>query len=528
MKRAIIWKAVSSRVQAQDDKISLSFQEEQARVWCEANDYEVVAVLEVPGHSRSEADIVGLFEEYAKQGMFAYHELRQAWTDRSFDVLVAYSFDRLGRSNTLLSWVVENIIRKGMEIYLLEDGGYITEEDFRFKMAMGGIAITSPMDTLRKKTKQAKTEMVKKGLPTGSKLPLSHKLIRDTESGKTLRLVIDETYRPLYHAIAQLLIDRVPWHNLGIELEKLGFLTPQGKRYSTGRLYYMIYNPRTWGHNAEGYSNSAGDTSRRWSGRWIFDEYDSDGNPVPVPDDVFIARNVIPPMYEGELAEQLKAELRRRMKIRGNRGPNTTWKFSGLFICGSCGYSMTVVSKHGIRRGMRCYRAFYKDPEQRCQGGNRLPIKAVALQEFVHEQLEHMLNNTDIAFFDHNTPHIVSELEMVQDNIHKTENQIDRLIAEQSDAPDSIQSRYRRQIANLAERLEQLQEQESKLAQATNRKQHIEVSRRQTLEEIRDMTLEKFWDLPDAQINQHLHRLLGELRFVVVDRQVAGFTNPQS
>ncbi|MEP7285617.1 MAG: hypothetical protein ABI947_07615 [Chloroflexota bacterium] len=103
VKRVALWLAVSSQTQIGEDKLSLEDQEAAARAWCVANGYEVVAVYKMPGHSRCESDTISLMEDFAKEEIWAYHDLRQAWKDHSFDVLVAYSHSRFGLSSTRIA-----------------------------------------------------------------------------------------------------------------------------------------------------------------------------------------------------------------------------------------------------------------------------------------------------------------------------------------------------------------------------------------------------------------------------------------
>src|SRR5690349_8299170 len=107
IKRAVIWVAVSSAKQAEEDKISLGYQEQEARAWCADKGYEVLEVLAVRGHSRSDPNIVRMLEEYDAKGVTAYARLQTLWETKGFDALVAYSSDRFGRSSTLINWVIE-------------------------------------------------------------------------------------------------------------------------------------------------------------------------------------------------------------------------------------------------------------------------------------------------------------------------------------------------------------------------------------------------------------------------------------
>ena len=72
-KKAVIWCAVSTQAQTAEDKISLPEQEQAARDWCQENTLSVSAILKVPGYSRRESDIITALEDFAEQGIYAYH-----------------------------------------------------------------------------------------------------------------------------------------------------------------------------------------------------------------------------------------------------------------------------------------------------------------------------------------------------------------------------------------------------------------------------------------------------------------------
>ena len=77
MNRALLWRAVSSHEQTEE--ISLEEQERAEREWAERIGFEVVGVLTVPGESRSDADVLSIFEDFAARGIYAYHDLRRMW-----------------------------------------------------------------------------------------------------------------------------------------------------------------------------------------------------------------------------------------------------------------------------------------------------------------------------------------------------------------------------------------------------------------------------------------------------------------
>lgn len=514
-KRAVIWKAVSSERQADEEKVSLPEQERLARQWCDDNGYQVVRVLEVPGYSRRESDIITALEEFAIQGVYAYQDLRRMWQNKEFDILVAYSHDRLGRSNTLHSWVVENVILEGMEIFLIADGGYVDLEDFRYKLAIGGMMVATPIDRLIRASAAAKAKLIEQGLPIGAMVPLSHKLIRDPERGKALRIELNEELRPLFDDLAKLLLEGVAYNYLSKELyARFGYTTPTGKRYHVNQFFELLYSPGFWGHMAKGFTTSSKNGTQR--GAWIFDET------APIPAGVIVARNVIPPVYTGELADQVKAELYRRMEIRGNRKPSDTYRFAGLFICGVCGRSMCTNSKPGYGRvGLKCSKAFSRVVDEKCP--ERRLVSHRYLQEEINKLLEQLIEGATPEIFARE-PHndkTAQRVQSLRSQAETLERKLGNLIDEQSNATNNAtREMYRRQIERVGEQLERVNEELLTLERKLDEEQYISREEVRTIQELRKLTLECFWKLPEREINQWLKRLMGKRRFVIIGRKI--------
>ena len=108
--RVAIWCAVSSKPQAAEDKASLRDQERAGREYAEKRGGQVVAVYEVPGHSR---DIWRW--DTAERAMPAYRRLREDAETDAFDVLWALDADRLGRDPALSRQVVSLVVKSGGE-----------------------------------------------------------------------------------------------------------------------------------------------------------------------------------------------------------------------------------------------------------------------------------------------------------------------------------------------------------------------------------------------------------------------------
>lgn len=98
--RVAIWCAVSSPRQAHIDKDSLPLQEKDGIAYASVHDASVVAVYQVPGHSRR----YGFLHE-AEQDIEAYRRLHEDCNAQAFDVLWCRERSRLGRTRALIAQV---------------------------------------------------------------------------------------------------------------------------------------------------------------------------------------------------------------------------------------------------------------------------------------------------------------------------------------------------------------------------------------------------------------------------------------
>ena len=99
--RAILWLAVSTVAQADDEKNSIPSQERQAREYITRENWTIVDVLKVPGHSRRYVDIHECNRDMKERGIFAFDRLLQHWRDQDFDVLVVRDGSRFARTQAL-------------------------------------------------------------------------------------------------------------------------------------------------------------------------------------------------------------------------------------------------------------------------------------------------------------------------------------------------------------------------------------------------------------------------------------------
>lgn len=510
--KAVIWTAVSSQQQATEDKISLEEQERLCRDWCEKNGYYVTKHLSVPGHSRSETDIVKLLEDFRKEGVYAYDRLRTLWEARDCDVLVAYHPSRLGRSQTVYTYVVENTIRAGIDIYLI-DGGWIKPAEAQFNIAIGGFMASNEIKRLVKGRHDGMRKKMPRGIPTAMP-PMSHILVRD-HRGKASHLEVNESVRRIFEDAAHLLLEGIAWKKLEFELNQRYFhLNPgTGERFSDGVLHHIFFSPVFWGNNA--YGSRAGNKVRR--GLWCFD------NTIAPPPGVTIFYGTHPAMLTGDLGERVKAEIHRRSAtVKGRARPYGTSIFSGLLVCGVCGRRMVYhVSRSTAKRKTRSTRYYYICPSQqfswqKCGNKTHSQVKNLKLQ--IEPYIQLLIDGQTLD-------------DVLRPPQNDAQEQAARLDADIAAKQDEIRALIRLQARNanndnLVERYqEQIEATQAELEQMTAQRQQQESrsiritdAQRQLAAELRCMeSAAELWDLSDQEIQQRLHGLLGVWRFELRD-----------
>lgn len=514
-KRAVLWVAVSSKKQAEDDKISLPYQEAKAREWCAANGYDVIEVLKVEGHSRSDPNLIRLLQLYEKKGVMAYARLQELWAAKAFDVLVAYSSDRLGRSGALIHWVVETCYHDGMQVCLTDGGGLLDPGNYRMQILIGTAQATMPMDAFKDKVYEAKQKLAAQGLSVG-RWPLSHLPVRDPISGKPIEVIVNEENRPLYEAIATLLLEGLSWDKMGAALaQRYGYLTSAGTYYHGKNIRRMMLLPWVFGNSVVRHNRGP----ENWmNGRWIFDR------DVPPPPDVTVYYNVVPAVFTGERLEQVKAELRRRFEIKGRGSTRDAHRFSRLCLCDECGYLMSVRTKasDGVRRrnGYQCGHATVAlPPDKRCSNSQHIHTRVI--QAFVEAQINRYLQVSEGDEIE--AAPLVSELDTLTQQITRVTGQINRAIDLQLTEDDpTLQARYRDRVRDLNHDLKHLESQRKFLQQREDAQRQSVHERQRTIDFIRDIQPENFWKLSDPIINQWLLRFFGDLRISIRGKEVIG------
>jgi DNA invertase Pin-like site-specific DNA recombinase len=499
--RALGWAAVSSRQQTDEDKFSLPEQERTIRAFVESQEWHLVDVLTVPGHSRRFIDFHELKDAALTDGIDAFQRLDRYWNDRAFDVLIVRDGDRFARTQALHAYVVERTINMGAKIYSLNDG-WVDDGNYRMWIAMGGYKAAGDIDRLVKHLKIARRERVNRGLTANGTVCMSHYIIRN-EQFKAQGIGLREDMRPLFADVAVLLLEGTAFTKIERELaSRFGHINPRtNKPYSSGYMRKVLYSPVFWGHTAT-------IPDRLTAGGWVYDETQTP------PDVVTIAYNQHEPMYTGVLAQDIKAELNRRAALVGHASPQNTAALSGLMVCGECGYS--IVNRKSD------WGAYYRCNTPRRTGGGCGQRKHVR-EDRVFAWLDRIFTvmlERGVFEFEPRQDAAAKEYQAYSAEIEQLETDLRQLIQNQTRAPESAKVYYTSEINRVAQRLEVARNTLRKLENTL--KSRVSQDRESTLLELKTKSLAWFWEQDGRYINQTLRKILGDKRIVIKDGDVIG------
>jgi len=320
--RVAIWCAVSSPRQAHIDKDSLPLQEKDGTAYAGAHDACVVAIYQVPGHTRR----YGFLHE-AEQDMEAYRRLHEDCDAQAFDVLWCRERSRLGRTRALIAQV-EYLVTEvgGAEVLSAKMPHRIGQHGSRDKLlsAIEGWEAEDEIDQLVERYLRGIQGRVKRGLHPCN-WPHGYRAVRD-ESGKTIGG------------------EFVPGEIEAVELATSLFLQGAGYGEIVQALNVSPWRPR----RASGWRFSV---VRGMMGNDVYAGFISFKDTVtPEPSEHF------PALWDPETHEQVIRERDRRK--RG--GSPRVSPISGILVCDACGWTMTALRrrKHIAFRCAKHQRAY--------------------------------------------------------------------------------------------------------------------------------------------------------------------------
>lgn len=515
--RAILGCAVSSPEQAQDEKQSLETQERLLREVAAREGWDVVDVLIIPGFSRRYYNFPEFMEASLREGHDAPSRLWQHWMRRDFDVLAWRYGNRFAREQSIFGEIVARTIDQGALMYTLQDG-WIDKSNYRMFIAMGGYAAATEVDKLVAGRIEGMKRRAERGLRTGPSVVVSHLPVFD-EKGKETGVRVDESKRQLWDDVATLLLEGVSWSTFEAELyNRFGHTRQDGRPYPTRAFYVLLHLPVFWGHTAWNYRPS-GQTKITRQSFWPLEE----GHEVP--DGVTVYYNTHDPVYTGEQAEAVKAELKRRRDfMKGHASPRHTKPFTGLLVCEECGF---LLSYYGYsKRNYEAYRCIshYFNPlhypeRAKCSQRGQLSLKVI--QEWIEDWLRPALQTrrAETLFRVQSTQ---ARIEQLQSEVQDADKHLRNLVNRWADAEGRAAAVLGEEVRRAEAHLEHLEQ----LLAAERAREHerakVESQQQRALEQIAEMGLAAFWKQDRRIIHQQLVNLFGEWRMVVADKEILG------
>ncbi len=507
MTRAIIWTAVSSGRQAENDKESLPEQDNRLTEIAREKGWDVIDLIVVPGYSRVYYNYREFAEAAEADGIPGPVRMFSHWEKKDFDIFACIDGSRFGREQSIFAEVVGRTIDGGAQVFSMKDG-YIHQGNKRMYVSMGGYAAASEIDELVRRHKMGFRGRAEKGLKVSARTLFGYREIRD-DKGKVIRQEPDPNLTYIFELVAESLLKGTPWNTIARELyEQHNIVNPHtGKIFHHGLFHDAMMSPTFWGHTAINFT--------RESHTWVIDETE------PVPENVQVWRNTHEPIYTGELADAVRQELLRRSTMTGRATPHRTRRFSGFVVCGECGKYMSFThDRGGSYQAMRCQTYFRPDVDGAPACHQKQSIHCHKIVTFLKPLLQEILDSDDPE----------SILELKRDDGPEIAR-LKQSLRRSQEAMNSIAYAMRSvnpanpMFAVLTNQAEQIgdetrrYQQDLQILEARHCIRDKKRSSR-TIQQVAEMKQEKFWLLPEREINQMLLSIFEPFKIIALNGEV--------
>lgn len=494
--------AVSTPPQATPERESIPSQKRDFEVAAKQHGWHITEILEVPGFGRDYIQFTACRDDMLKQGIDAFYRLEQLWSKKEIDLLIVRDGDRFARSQPVYATVVYELIRTSKAcLYYTAKNLLVDEKNYITIVAFGGYQAADEVERLKARYQSGMQGRVFNRKLPALQTPQSHKIVKN---GKTETLVLDDSRQRFFADLAELILKGLSYSIIAVELNERGHRTPKGNLIHAMGIYHLLYSPPTWGALGRHYG--------KYYGGWVYDES------VPLPEGAEIIRDAIPAVWTGEVAELIKAELRRREEIdRNGRGKSTSIKrFAGLFLCGNCGWKMSYNIAARAYARYRCQSRYSKFHTHECRAR---PIYEKPATEEMKKILQGWIDSGDASNLIRSakTTDNQSKIRQISEEIERTEKHINALIRQRLDVSESVQTQYINQINDAGEQLEALKAEQRRL-QMTTEPANVVAHRINAYYELSQITVDELFSRSDTEINQFLHRL--GVRFIIQDSEI--------
>jgi hypothetical protein len=384
-------------------------------------------------------------------------------------------------------------------------------------IAFAGYKAAGEIDAIVARRRLSMENRAEQGKATTSQIPISH-IDVDEYGRKTEKLMVNEKLRPLWDALAKIILRGVAWRNVETEIEKeLGEV--KMTLPAVDRTFYrqffnrLVHNPIFWGHSAMYHNNS-----EKGYGKLI-----GIFNPeaYPIPEGVKLFWNTHEPIWTGQLAENIKHELLRRHETSlGNSRSDKPNFFRALCLCAQCN-SIMQYHPDGNYKGLRCKMA--QDGERRCN--NRQIVNEKKILQFVDNFLHQLilLEHPDFVPPPKSMPELVAEKKKLNKNMNSLDEEIrDAIVELLRFEPEDVKKHIRAKILMLESRL-QVSKRDYMVINAAIQRTKEEVNElKQDIETVTELGLEQFWKQDPVYINRSLRIILGKNRILLDGGQIIG------
>ena len=471
--------------QSSDSQHSKASQLSAFEAFCEQNHFSRVQSIAFTGSAMSNDPTI-FFDEMRKQGITAYDEYKNLIDSRAIDFIWAITPSRYGRSKWLYNYMVQYAIDNGARVYA-EGVGVINEANFDAMVALTSIGSQADVKRLHgARALQTRLDNMARGIPPKG-FPWTHEEIRN-EKGKLSGIKIKPDARLPMRLATEYLLDGRSYREISERMTRAGY-----KHFAAHHhVRRIFYNPILHGH--------IGYRHQRQSAIWLFE----DGHTIP--DGVYMAYHVLPPLWDAETHPHVIHELKKRLV--SNKGSSNRYRTKNpllkLVKCGGCGANMNYHQPNGRWEYLRCQK----------QCGAKL-IRLDQVIAYIDTLLRIAIDKGYVSLVNNNNE--TGMWRQKHDAIQKDIDRVDQLITgylEMEVKRPEYADRYAILIDDETKNIKLLKSELAKLKQA---KPVNPMVAQTALSDLKEMTLEAFWVLEPREINGILHRLLVNRRVYVTN-----------
>lgn len=326
MIRYAILTSVSTPEQAHPDKISLTYQQNACRTAAAAQGWrETAGPFVVDGYSRS--SYVNLSD--AERDIPPLRAALEAARAEAFDVLVIYTYDRLGDLTTLIASELRTHRKQLYSVTqpsIVQDPSIFdpyTNESADLQLDAARIIQRFRINDLRRKWRAGVPARLAKGL-TPLRIPFGYRW-----QGKKEPPVLNEQQAALIYQMKDMLFAGASFNQIAQHCTESQVPTPNGgNRWDISSIAYILANPYYTGQVTLHKTRNIHDATRKNKYRPILQPIDSWET----------GKGKHQPLWDVATHREILRELERRHEI--NKAFGVRFPLSGLLTCSICGQKL--------------------------------------------------------------------------------------------------------------------------------------------------------------------------------------------